>query len=412
MARGKFERKKTHGNIGTIGHVDHGKTTLTAAISIVLSVNGSVKDRIGGLGYSEIDSAPEEKARGITINTAHVEYETKTRHYAHVDCPGHADYVKNIITGAAQIDGAILVVSGADGPIPQTKEHILLAKQVGVPNIVVFLNKEDIVDDAELLELVELEIRETLNAYEYPGDVIPVVYGSALEALNDVESGSRTGSEWTGKIEKLIEAVDSYIPTPERETDKPFLIAVEDVFSITGRGTVATGRVERGTIKIGDSIELIGLVDTKSTTVTGLEMFQKTLEESFAGDNVGILLRGVQKRDVQRGIVLAKPASITPHTDFEAQVYVLKREEGGRHTPFFVGYRPQFYVRTTDVTGKVIRFTSDDGSKSDIVIPGDRIRIIVKLIQPIAIEKGIRFAIREGGRTVGAGVVSNIVSLN
>ena len=410
MARNKFERKKPHVNIGTIGHVDHGKTTLTAAISIVLSVNGSVKDRIGGLGYNEIDSAPEEKARGITINTAHVEYETKTRHYAHVDCPGHADYVKNIITGAAQIDGAILVVSGADGPIPQTKEHILLAKQVGVPNIVVFLNKEDIVDDTELLELVELEIRETLNTYEYPGDIIPVVYGSALEALNDVEAGSN--SDWTEKIEKLIEAVDSYIPTPERETDKPFLIAVEDVFSITGRGTVATGRVERGTIKIGDNIELIGLVDTKSTTVTGLEMFQKTLEESFAGDNVGILLRSVQKRDVQRGIVLAKPASITPHTGFAAQVYVLKREEGGRHTPFFVGYRPQFYVRTTDVTGIVTKFTSDDGSRSDMVIPGDRIRILVKLIQPIAIEKGIRFAIREGGRTVGAGVVSNIVSLN
>merc|ERR1711870_33932 len=346
---------------------------------------------------------------GITINTSHVEYETENRHYAHVDCPGHAGYVKNMITGAAQIDGAILVVSGADGPIPQTKEHILLAKQVGVPNIVVFLNKEDIVDDAELLELVELEIRETLNTYEYPGDIIPVVYGSALEALNDVEAGSN--SDWTGKIGKLIEAVDSYIPTPERETDKPFLIAVEDVFSITGRGTVATGRVERGTIKVGDNIELIGLVDTKQTTVTGLEIFQKTLDESVAGDNVGILLRGVQKRDVQRGIVLAKPASITPHTDFEAQVYVLAKEEGGRHTPFFMGYRPQFYVRTTDVTGKVVAFTTDDGAKTDIVIPGDRIRITVKLIQPIAIEKGIRFAIREGGRTVGAGVVSDILDL-
>merc|ERR1712066_1093509 len=379
--------------------------TLTAAITITLSTRGDIT----GKKYDEIDSAPEEKERGITINTAHVEYETEKRHYAHVDCPGHADYVKNIITGAAQIDGAILVVSGADGPIPQTKEHILLAKQVGVPNIVVFLNKEDIVDDAELLELVELEIRETLNTYEYPGDVIPVVYGSALEALNDVEAGSN--SDWTGKIEKLIEAVDTYIPTPERETDKPFLIAVEDVFSITGRGTVATGRVERGTIKVGDNIELIGLVDTKQTTVTGLEIFQKTLDESVAGDNVGILLRGIQKTDVQRGIVLANPGSITPHTHFEAQVYVLTKEEGGRRTPFFQGYRPQFYVRTTDVTGKIVRFMSDDGLEIDIVIPGDRIRILVDLIHPIAVEKGIRFAIREGGRTVGAGVVFSILKL-
>ena len=410
MVRGKFERKKPHVNIGTIGHVDHGKTTLTAAITITLAVQTGRS----GKKYDEIDSAPEEKARGITINTAHVEYETNTRHYAHVDCPGHADYVKNIITGAAQIDGAILVVSGADGPIPQTKEHILLAKQVGVPNIVVFLNKEDIVDDAELLELVDLEVRETLSKYEYPGDEIPIVSGSALLALEALQrDANRTRGEnnWIDKIYRLIDAVDSYIPTPEREVDKPFLIAVEDVFSITGRGTVATGRVERGIVKIGESIELIGLVDTRTTTVTGLEIFQKTLDESVAGDNVGVLLRGVQKSDVQRGIVLAKPGSITPHTNFESQIYVLTKEEGGRHTPFFPGYRPQFYVRTTDVTGNVIAFTSDDGSKSDIVMPGDRIRIVVELIQPIAIEKGIRFAIREGGRTVGAGVVSHILKL-
>jgi len=410
MARDVFERTKPHVNIGTIGHVDHGKTTLTAAITITLAVSdGSIGKR-----YDEIDSAPEEKARGITINTAHVEYETSKRHYAHVDCPGHADYVKNIITGAAQIDGAILVVSGADGPIPQTKEHILLAKQVGVPNIVVFLNKEDIVDDEELLELVELEIRDTLSKYEYPGDDIPIVPGSALLALEALQrdiSLDRSSNKWVSKITQLIDAVDDYIPTPERETDKPFLIAVEDVFSITGRGTVATGRVERGTVKIGDNIELIGLTNTKATTVTGLEMFQKTLEESVAGDNVGILLRGVQKTDVQRGIVLAKPGSITPHKNFEAQVYVLTKEEGGRHTPFFSGYRPQFYVRTTDVTGQVVAFTADDGSKSDMVIPGDRIRRVVELIQPIAIEKGMRFAIREGGHTVGAGVVSNILKL-
>ena len=408
MARDKFERKKPHVNIGTIGHVDHGKTTLTAAITMTLAAG----KRNAGKRYEEIDSAPEEKSRGITINTAHVEYETDKRHYAHVDCPGHADYVKNIITGAAQMDGRILVVSGADGTIPQTKEHILLAKQVGVPSIVVFLNKEDIVDDAELLELVELEIRETLDKYEYPGERIPVVSGSALMALEALQGNPLLGREenkWIEKIYQLIDEVDSYIPTPERETKKPFLIAVEDVFSITGRGTVATGRVERGVIKVGERIELIGLLDTKETTVTGLEIFQKTLEESVAGDNVGILLRGIQKAEVQRGIVLAKPHSITPHTNFEAQTYVLTKEEGGRHTPFFNGYRPQFYVRTTDVTGKVVAFTSDDGSKSDIVIPGDRVRIVVELIHPIAIEKGIRFAIREGGRTVGAGVVSNIV---
>jgi len=408
MAREKFERKKPHVNIGTIGHVDHGKTTLTAAITMALAARGGAKGR----KYDDIDSAPEEKARGITINTAHVEYETENRHYAHVDCPGHADYVKNMITGAAQMDGAILVVSGADGPMPQTKEHLLLAKQVGVPNIVVFLNKEDQVDDAELLELVELEIRETLDKYEFPGDEIPIIAGSALlalEALTDNPQIKPGDSDWVDKIYKLIDQVDSYIPTPERETEKPFLMAVEDVFSITGRGTVATGRVERGCVKIGDTVELVGLRDTKTTTVTGLEMFQKTLDESVAGDNVGILLRGVQKIDIERGMVLAKPGSITPHTKFEAQVYVLTKEEGGRHTPFFPGYRPQFYVRTTDVTGKIESFRADDDSATQMVMPGDRIKMIVELIQPIAIEKGMRFAIREGGRTVGAGVVSTIV---
>jgi elongation factor Tu len=408
MAREKFERKKPHVNIGTIGHVDHGKTTLTAAITMALAARGGAKGR----KYDDIDSAPEEKARGITINTAHVEYETENRHYAHVDCPGHADYVKNMITGAAQMDGAILVVSGADGPMPQTKEHLLLAKQVGVPNIVVFLNKEDQVDDAELLELVELEIRETLDKYEFPGDEIPIISGSALLALEgltespDVKPGE---NKWIDKIYALMDQVDAYIPTPERATDKPFLMAVEDVFSITGRGTVATGRVERGTVKIGDTVELVGLSDTKATTVTGLEMFQKTLDESVAGDNVGILLRGVQKTDIERGMVIAKPGSITPHTKFEAQVYVLTKEEGGRHTPFFPGYRPQFYVRTTDVTGKIESFRADDDSATQMVMPGDRIKMIVELIQPIAIEKGMRFAIREGGRTVGAGVVSTII---
>jgi len=409
MAREKFERKKPHVNIGTIGHVDHGKTTLTAAITMALAARGGAKGR----KYDDIDSAPEEKARGITINTAHVEYETENRHYAHVDCPGHADYVKNMITGAAQMDGAILVVSGADGPMPQTKEHLLLAKQVGVPNIVVFLNKEDQVDDAELLELVELEIRETLDKYEFPGDEIPIIAGSALlalEALTDNPQIKPGDSDWVDKIYKLMDQVDSYIPTPERETEKPFLMAVEDVFSITGRGTVATGRVERGCVKIGDTVELVGLRDTKTTTVTGLEMFQKTLDESVAGDNVGILLRGVQKTDIERGMVLAKPGSITPHTKFEAQVYVLTKEEGGRHTPFFPGYRPQFYVRTTDVTGKIESFRADDDSATQMVMPGDRIKMIVELIQPIAIEKGMRFAIREGGRTVGAGVVSTIVN--
>lgn len=408
MAREKFERKKPHVNIGTIGHVDHGKTTLTAAITMALAARGGGKGR----KYDDIDSAPEEKARGITINTAHVEYETENRHYAHVDCPGHADYVKNMITGAAQMDGGILVVSGADGPMPQTKEHLLLAKQVGVPNIVVFLNKEDQVDDAELLELVELEIRETLDKYEFPGDEIPIIAGSALLALEALSENPQTKpgeNKWVDKIYNLMDQVDSYIPTPLRETDKPFLMAIEDVFSITGRGTVATGRVERGCVKIGDTVELIGLRDTKTTTVTGLEMFQKTLDESVAGDNVGILLRGVQKIDIERGMVLAKPGSILAHTKFEAQVYVLTKEEGGRHTPFFPGYRPQFYVRTTDVTGKIESFRADDDSATQMVMPGDRIKMIVELIQPIAIEKGMRFAIREGGRTVGAGVVSTIV---
>nr|AWX53376.1 TufA [Halochlorococcum sp. NIES-1838] len=406
MARAKFERSKPHVNIGTIGHVDHGKTTLTAAITMALQKNS---DKVGKK-YDEIDSAPEEKARGITINTAHVEYETENRHYAHVDCPGHADYVKNMITGAAQMDGAILVVSGADGPMPQTKEHLLLAKQVGVPHIVVFLNKEDQVDDAELLELVDLEVRETLDAYEFPGDEIPIISGSALLALEAlIENPTVEDNKWVNKIYELMEQVDSYIPTPQRDTDKTFLMAVEDVFSITGRGTVATGRVERGVLKTGENVEIVGLKTTQTVTVTGLEMFQKTLDETVAGDNVGVLLRGVQKEDIQRGMVLAQPKTIMPHTKFEAQVYVLTKEEGGRHTPFFPGYRPQFYVRTTDVTGKIETFTADDGSETKMVIPGDRVKMVVELIQPIAIEDGMRFAIREGGRTVGAGVVSKIL---
>ena len=409
MAREKFERTKPHVNIGTIGHVDHGKTTLTAAITMAMSASGGKQ---GGKGYADIDSAPEEKARGITINTAHVEYETEARHYAHVDCPGHADYVKNMITGAAQMDGAILVVSGADGPMPQTKEHILLAKQVGVPNMVVFLNKEDQVDDDELLELVELEVRDTLSSYEFPGDDIPVVAGSALlalEALTENDSIASGENKWVDKIYNLMDQVDEYIPTPERDTEKTFLMAVEDVFSITGRGTVATGRVERGTVKVGDVVEIVGLGDTREVTVTGLEMFQKTLDESVAGDNVGVLLRGVQKEDIERGMVLAKTGTIKPHTKFESQVYILTKEEGGRHTPFFPGYRPQFYVRTTDVTGKIDSFKTDDGDEATMVMPGDRVKMIVELIQPIAIENGMRFAIREGGRTVGAGVVSAIL---
>ncbi len=408
MAREKFERNKPHVNIGTIGHVDHGKTTLTAAITSVLAAAGSAKAR----AYDEIDAAPEEKARGITINTAHVEYETADRHYAHVDCPGHADYVKNMITGAAQMDGAILVVSAADGPMPQTREHILLAKQVGVPHISVFLNKQDMVDDEELLELVELEVRELLSSYDFPGDDIPIVSGSALQALEAIQggaSGKKGENEWVDKILSLMEEVDGYIPTPERDVDKPFLMAVEDVFSITGRGTVATGRIERGTVKVGETVEIVGIRDTNSTTVTGVEMFQKTLDSGMAGDNVGLLLRGVQKEDIERGMVLAKPGSITPHTQFESEVYVLKKEEGGRHTPFFAGYRPQFYVRTTDVTGNIKEYTADDGSTVEMVMPGDRIKMTVELIYPVAIEQGMRFAIREGGRTIGAGVVSKIL---
>ena len=408
MAREKFERSKPHVNIGTIGHVDHGKTTLTAAITMALAARGKAKAR----KYDDIDSAPEEKARGITINTAHVEYETENRHYAHVDCPGHSDYVKNMITGAAQMDGAILVVSGADGPMPQTKEHILLAKQVGVPSIVVFLNKTDQVDDEELLELVELEVRETLNQYDFPGDEIPVSSGSALLALEALIENPQIGeneNNWVKKIYDLMDSVDKYIPLPDREIDKPFLMAVENVVSITGRGTVATGRVERGCLSVGEIVEIVGLQNTRTTTVIGLEMFQKTLEQSVAGDNVGVLLRGVQKDEIQRGMVLAKPGSITPHTKFESQVYILTKDEGGRHTSFFAGYRPQFYVRTTDVTGKIDSFTADDNSEIKMVMPGDRIRMNVTLIQPVAIEKGMRFAIREGGRTVGAGVISKII---
>ncbi len=408
MARAKFERTKPHVNIGTVGHVDHGKTTLTAAITMTLATNSGGK----GKDYADIDAAPEEKARGITINTAHVEYETDNRHYAHVDCPGHADYVKNMITGAAQMDGGILVCSAADGPMPQTREHILLARQVGVPSLVVFLNKEDMVDDEELLELVELEVRELLSTYDFPGDDIPIVTGSALKALEKMlaEPGTKRGEDsWVDKIYALMDAVDEAIPTPERDVDKPFLMAVEDVFSITGRGTVATGRIERGELKVGETVELVGLGDTRSTTVTGIEMFQKTLEVGMAGDNVGVLLRGIQKADIERGMVLAKPNSITPHTNFESEVYILKKEEGGRHTPFFSGYRPQFYVRTTDVTGTIAAFTADDGSQPEMVMPGDRIKMTVELIQPIAIEQGMRFAIREGGRTVGAGVVSKIL---
>nr|ARW65040.1 translation elongation factor Tu [Polysiphonia sertularioides] len=408
MAREKFERKKPHVNIGTIGHVDHGKTTLTAAISATLAAANKSEAK----KFDEIDAAPEEKARGITINTAHIEYETEKRHYAHVDCPGHADYVKNMITGAAQMDGAILVVSAVDGAMPQTREHILLAKQVGVPNIVVFLNKQDQVEDDELRELVELEVRELLEKYDFPGDSIPFVAGSALLALEQVtENGEiqRGDNEWVDKIHSLMDAVDSYIPTPQRDTEKTFLMAVEDVFSITGRGTVATGRIERGIIKVGDTIEIVGLQETKTTTITGLEMFQKTLDEGMAGDNIGILLRGVQKIEIQRGMVLAQPGTITPHTQFEAEVYILTKEEGGRHTPFFSGYRPQFYVRTTDVTGTINQFTADDGSTAEMVMPGDRIKMSAELIHPIAIEQGMRFAIREGGRTVGAGVVSKIL---
>jgi elongation factor Tu len=398
MAREKFDRKKPHVNIGTIGHVDHGKTTLTAAITSVLAKKGMAKAQ----KYDDIDGAPEERERGITINTAHVEYETEKRHYAHVDCPGHADYVKNMITGAAQMDGGILVVAATDGPMAQTKEHILLAKQVGVPALVVALNKCDMVDDPEILELVELEVRELLSSYDFPGDDIPVIQVSGLKALEG-------NAEWEAKIDELMDAVDEAIPEPEREIDKPFLMAVEDVFSITGRGTVATGRIERGKVKVGETVQIVGIKDTRETTVTGVEMFRKLLDEGMAGDNVGLLLRGVQKDDIERGMVLVKPNSIKPHTKFEGEVYVLKKEEGGRHTPFFPNYRPQFYIRTTDVTGQITAFTADDGSDAEMVMPGDRIKMSVELICPVAIEQGMRFAIREGGRTIGAGVVSKIV---
>nr|YP_009182597.1 translation elongation factor Tu [Undaria pinnatifida]AKG50022.1 translation elongation factor Tu [Undaria pinnatifida]AMM05505.1 elongation factor 1-alpha [Undaria pinnatifida]UXC96933.1 translation elongation factor Tu [Undaria pinnatifida]UXC97071.1 translation elongation factor Tu [Undaria pinnatifida]UXC97209.1 translation elongation factor Tu [Undaria pinnatifida] len=409
MAREKYDRTKPHINIGTIGHVDHGKTTLTAAITAVLSLSG---DANNAKKYEDIDAAPEERARGITINTAHVEYETASRHYAHVDCPGHADYVKNMITGAAQMDGAILVVSAADGPMPQTREHILLSKQVGVPHIVVFLNKEDQVDDLELVELVELEVRELLSNYDFPGDDIPILTGSALQALDAINNEPnlvKGDNKWVDKIYNLMESVDSYIPTPIRDVDKPFLMAIEDVFSITGRGTVATGKIDRGIVKVGETVDLVGLGDTKSTTVTGVEMFQKTLDEGVAGDNVGILLRGLQKGDIERGMVLSKPGTITPHNTFESELYILTKEEGGRHTPFFPGYRPQFYVRTTDVTGEILSFITDEGEKTLMVMPGDRVKMTAKLISLIAIEEGMRFAIREGGRTIGAGVVSKII---
>jgi elongation factor Tu len=395
MAKSKFERTKPHVNVGTIGHVDHGKTTLTAAITHVLS------KKFGGeaKAYDQIDAAPEEKARGITINTAHVEYETAKRHYAHVDCPGHADYIKNMITGAAQMDGAILVVSAADGPMPQTREHILLARQVGVPYIVVYMNKADMVDDAELLELVEMEVRELLSKYEFPGDDTPIVIGSALKALEGEDSDQGVGS-----ILKLADALDSYIPEPKRAVDGPFLMPVEDVFSISGRGTVVTGRVERGVVKVGEEIEIVGLRPTVKTVCTGVEMFRKLLDQGQAGDNVGVLLRGTKREDVERGQVLAKPGSITPHTKFTAEIYVLSKDEGGRHTPFFNGYRPQFYFRTTDVTGSI-----ELPAGTEMVMPGDNVSITVSLIAPIAMEEGLRFAIREGGRTVGAGVVAKVI---
>ncbi len=395
MAKAKFERTKPHVNVGTIGHVDHGKTTLTAAITMVLAAKYGGEAR----AYDQIDAAPEEKARGITINTAHVEYETANRHYAHVDCPGHADYIKNMITGAAQMDGAVLVVSAADGPMPQTREHILLARQVGVPYIVVYMNKCDMVDDAELLELVEMEVRELLSKYEFPGDDIPIIKGSALKAME----GDKT-ELGEGSIFKLAEALDTYIPTPKRAVDGPFLMPIEDVFSISGRGTVVTGRIERGIVKVGEEIEIVGIRPTLKTTCTGVEMFRKLLDQGQAGDNVGVLLRGTKREEVERGQVLAKPGSITPHTHFTAEIYVLSKDEGGRHTPFFNGYRPQFYFRTTDVTGSV-----ELPAGTEMVMPGDNVSITVKLIAPIAMEEGLRFAIREGGRTVGAGVVAKVI---
>lgn len=399
MAKQRFERTKPHVNIGTIGHVDHGKTTLTAAITAALAS----KELAEFAAYDKIDGAPEERERGVTINIYHAEYQTETRHYAHVDCPGHADYIKNMITGAAQMDGAVLVVSAADGPMPQTREHILLARQVGVPYIVVFMNKADQVDDPEILELVELEVRELLSKYDFPGDDIPVIVGSAFKALESFQSGD-SDNEWTKKIFELIEAIDTYIPTPERDVDKPFLMPVEDVFTITGRGTVATGRVERGVLKLGSDVEIVGIRETRKTVATGIEMFRKMMDECQAGDNVGLLLRGVERKDIERGQVVAKPASITPHTKFSAEVYVLTKEEGGRHTPFFKGYRPQFYLRTTDVTGSV-----ELPEGVEMVMPGDRISIVGELIQPIAMEEGLRFAIREGGHTVGAGVISKLI---
>ena len=399
MAKAKFERTKPHCNVGTIGHVDHGKTTLTAAITKVLAFRGQATYR----AYDSIDNAPEEKARGITIATAHVEYETEKRHYAHVDCPGHADYVKNMITGAAQMDGAILVVSAADGPMPQTREHILLARQVGVPYIVVYMNKTDMVDDPELLDLVELEVRELLSKYQFPGDKIPIIKGSALKAIES-SSTDINAPEYKSILE-LMDAVDSYVPTPERPIDKPFLMPIEDVFSISGRGTVVTGRVERGIVKVGEEVEIVGLGETRKTVATGVEMFRKLLDEGRAGDNIGVLLRGIGKEDVERGQVLAKPASITPHTKFKCEVYILTKEEGGRHTPFFKGYRPQFYFRTTDVTG-----VSQLPDGVEMVMPGDNVSLSVELISPIAMEKELRFAIREGGRTVGAGVVTEVLA--
>ena len=399
MAKEKFERNKTHVNIGTIGHVDHGKTTLTAAITHILSKKGLAQAK----KYDEIDNAPEEKERGVTINVHHAEYETENRHYAHVDCPGHADYIKNMITGAAQMDGAILVVSAPDGPMPQTREHILLARQVNVPELVVYMNKTDMVDDPELIELVELEIRDLLTKYEFPGDKTPILKGSAVKALEEVEAGNMDG-ENVKSILDLMQAVDDFIPAPKREVDKPFLMAVEDVFSITGRGTVGTGRIERGKVKVGEEIEIVGMKETKKTVVTGVEMFRKLLDEGMAGDNVGLLMRGIDKKEIERGQVAAKPGSITPHTKFKAQVYILSKEEGGRHTPFFKGYRPQFYFRTTDVTGVV---TLPEGV--EMVMPGDSVSMEVVLIVPIAMEKELRFAIREGGRTVGAGVISEII---
>jgi elongation factor Tu len=394
MAKEKFDRSKPHVNVGTIGHIDHGKTTLTAAITKVL---GRRNPKIAFRSFDSIDNAPEEKARGITIATAHVEYETGNRHYAHVDCPGHADYIKNMITGAAQMDGAVLVVAATDGPMPQTREHILLARQVGVPAMVVFMNKVDAVDDPELLDLVELEVRELLTSYGFPGDDIPVVRGSALGALNGEE-------KWEKTVDELMAAVDSYIPQPTREVDKPFLMPIEDVFSISGRGTVVTGRVERGQIKVGEEVEIVGIKDTRKTVVTGVEMFKKLLDSGMAGDNVGLLLRGVERKEVERGQVVAKPGSITPHTKFKAEVYVLTKEEGGRHTPFFNGYRPQFYFRTTDVTGN-----AELPEGVEMVMPGDNTQLVIELIQPIAMEKGLRFAIREGGRTVGAGTITEVI---